>query len=184
MGQQLQSINEAVLGASDALVTNTLNATPTGSADTSILRFNTDPGNTNAFTVATTAADGTIILIQEPGIYHASLDLVFDGAVLVAAGISFGAATAVAITADPVVNVANVIASADVDGNANGDQPVHLSVVFQVTEAAAVLARAASTAAVTARVMFHATNSAGAAPGGITAAGVQYRIEKLSQASL
>ena len=183
MGQQAASINQAILGGTDTAVTNTLNATPTGSSDTSIFRFNADPADTDAFTITTTAAGGTIILITQPGIYHVTLDFVFDGAVLIAAGISFGASTAVAIVADPVVNVANVIVSADVDGNANGDQPVHLEAIFEVTEAAAVLARAASTAVATARVMFHGTNSGGAAPAGITAAGAQYSIEKIAQSN-
>jgi hypothetical protein len=176
----MSSLNQAMLGVESLLQTNTLNAVPTGSGDTSILRFNVDPADTNTYTVTTTAVDGTVILILEPGIYLATLDFVFADAGAVAAGISFGAATAAAITADPVVNVAGVIVSADVDGDLNGDQPVHLEAVFEARGAAVTLARAGSTAVGAARVMFHASNSAGAAPTLITAASAQYRVQKLA----
>jgi hypothetical protein len=180
MSAAVQSLNQAMLGAESLLETNTLNAVPTGAADTSILRFNVDPADTSTYTVTTTAADGTVILILEPGMYLATLDFVFADAVSIAAGISFGAATAAAIVADPVVAVAGVIASADVDGDLNGDQPIHLEVAFEARAGAVTLALAGSTGAGTARVMFHATNSAGAAPAGITAASAQYRVQRLS----
>ena len=186
MGQQAQAINQALVNARATTATNqTINATPTGSSDTSILRFNAAAAIGGDIVETTTAAGGTQVFLRAPGIYYIGFSLTASGAAQpIAAGISFAASTAVAIVADPVVNVANVIASADVVGLAAIILQINLGVIVTVTEAAAVLARAASTAAVTARVMFHATDSGAAAPVGIAAASVQYRIIKLSESDL
>jgi hypothetical protein len=181
MSAALQSLNQGLVTQSTSATNQTLQAGFTGTADTSICRFNAAGITAGSVTETTTAADGTIVLLTTPGLYHVSFSFTFVGAVAVAGGISFGAATAAAIVADPVVNVANVIASADMVSLAGVTQQMALSAIFFVTQAAATLALAGSTAAGTARVMFHATNSAGAVPVGIPVASAQYRILKLAE---
>jgi hypothetical protein len=179
MGQQLQSINDGIVSLGTSASNLTLNAAFTGSVDTSICRFNAAATTAGDISETTTVADGTIVLISAPGLYHVAFSFTGTGAVNIAGGISFGAATAVAIVADPVVNVANVVASADIVSIAANIQEVTLSGVFEVTAAAVALG--AGTGAGAARVMFHATNSAGAVPVGIAVASAQYRIIKIGE---
>jgi hypothetical protein len=87
-----------------------------------------------------------------------------------------------AITADPVVGVANVIESQDVVSIAVLQFQVSLSAIVTVTGAAVSLG--AGTGAGTAGIMFHLTDSGGAAPVGVPAASAQYRIEKLFESNL
>jgi hypothetical protein len=180
----MQSLNQALVTNPTSASNNTLQAGFTGTTDTSICRFNAAGTVVGDMTETTTAADGTIILITSPGVYHVSFSCTVLGAVAIAAGISFGASTAVAITADPVVDVANVIESQDVVSIAVLQFQVSLSAIVTVTGAAATLAIAGSTAVDTARIMFHLTNSAGAAPVGVPAASGQYRIQKLYESNL
>ena len=184
MDFQAASINQALLGRTTSAFNQTLQAGFTGTNDTSICRFNAAATVTGAISETTTANEGSQILITEPGLYHVSFSCVVLGAVAVAAGISFGASTAANITADPVVAVANVIESQDVVSIAVLQFQVSLSAIVTVREAAAVLARAASTAAGTARIMFHLTNSAGAVPVGVPVASAQYRINKIFESNL
>jgi hypothetical protein len=176
------SLNQALVNQATSARNQTLQAGFTGTADTSICRFNAAGTVTGAITETTTPADGTRVLITSPGIYHVAFSFTFVGAVAVAGGISFGAATVANITADPVVNVANVIASADMVSLATLTQQMSLSAIFVVTGAAVALG--AGTGAGTAGVMFHATDSAGAVPVGIPVASAQYRIIKLADTNL
>jgi hypothetical protein len=177
-----QSINQAMVTRRTSAFNQTLNAAFTGAVDTAICRFNAAGTLVGAITETTTGDEGTRVLITSPGIYHVEFSCTVLGAVPIAAGISLGAATVAAITADPVVGVANVIESQDVVSIAVLQFQVSLSAIVTVTGAAVSLG--AGTGAGTAGIMFHLTDSGGAAPVGVPAASAQYRIEKLFESNL
>lgn len=170
--QQQQSINLATVPAStNARQGNTINATPTGSTDDVILRFdNVNAVTATAIAVATTAANGTILTISEPGAYMVDLDLAWTGAVAIGAGIGVNMAAA-PITNDPVLGVDGVIKATDVLGVANFTGHIGLSTVIYVTPAQAA-------AGLTVR--FVASNSGNAAPVGLVAASGAYRIAQIA----
>jgi hypothetical protein len=167
-----RQINSALLLQVDSAINTVINATPTGSTDTAVLRFNaaaTIVGT--ALSEATTAAAGTIVTLGETGMFSVELTLGFTGAVAVAAGIGFGMAAA-PIVADPVVGTDGVIKAADMLMVASSTQVIDLGTVVNVSSAAV--------AAGTATLRFLATNSGGAAPVGVVAASVNYRILKVA----
>ncbi len=166
---QQQSINSGVelITTSNARNGDTINGTPTGSTDTSVLRFdNVNAVTTTVIAVVTTAAAGTIATINAPGVYHVDLGLDWTGAVAVIGAIAFNQAV-FPIDADPVIGVDGVIKASDVLGVAAFTGHIELSTTFYVTNAQAAAGFA---------VRFNATNSAGAAPAGLVVAFGQWRI--------
>jgi len=170
MSRKLQ-INEAVLTELNSATNTVLNATPTGSTDTAVLRMNaaaTVAGS--AVTEATTAAAGTIITIAQPGLWSIDFTAAFTGAVAVQLGIGFNMAAA-PIVADPVVGTDGVVKAADMLMVATSTQALDLGTTFLVT---------AAQAATGFTVRLLGTNSAGAAPVGIVAGSVNYRLLQLA----
>lgn len=174
--QGIASINGAYVSDEVSATNDTANASFTGTTDTAVMRMNTSGAATGAMQVATTAASGTVITLNSAGLYMFSISMFYLGAVSVAAGISYGASNAAPITADPLVGVANVIWAVDLVGIAASSNPISHSVPVRVVQA--------EIAAGTSTLRIHATNSAGAAPVGIVAVGVQYRLEKIADLSV
>jgi hypothetical protein len=163
-------LNQAILTSQAEASNSVINATPTGSTDDVILRMNAAATIVGVgIAEVTTAAAGTIVTISTPGIFSVSLTLGFTGAVAVAAGIGINMATA-PITADPVVGTDGVIKAADMLMVASSTQVVDLATTFQCT---------AAQAATGMTLRFVASNSANAAPVGVVAASVAYRLQKL-----
>lgn len=159
-------------------VNNTLNATPTGSTNTSVCRFNAaatvtdDSGYRNASIIeTTTAADGTTIGVIQPGIYNFGATFAGTGAVALLWAISLNCAAA-ALTGDPALSQAGVLQIADTLGVAANTWVTPLSAVVPVGRTAAMAAGGAL-------FRMHATNSGGAAPVGGVAAGFAYRLLKV-----
>lgn len=102
---RLQSINMGIRSRATTgsfATGNTLEATPTGSTDDTVLRFvaaNTAIGG-RGVSVADSAANATIVTLSQPGIYHCLLSLTTVEQV--------GATTALmAITRDSTITTAN-----------------------------------------------------------------------------
>lgn len=94
----VQRINDDV--ADQILFTNnTLNATPSGAVSTAVLRFNVAGTLTGPFGVsdATTANEGTIMSITEPGVYSVELTVSQTGAVSNIWGIGFNQVTPITL---------------------------------------------------------------------------------------
>lgn len=153
-------------------VNNTINATPTGSTNDAVLRFNAagtatedDPGT---FTETTTAADGTSLAIKKAGIYLFTFTATLTGAVPVFFGISQDVAAA-GLVNDPAFATTGFLAIADCLSVASNTAVCSLMATVYVSRALA----ASATGSV---LRCHATNSGNAAPVGIVAGSVQYRV--------
>ncbi len=133
---QPQSINAALLAsASDIVTGRVLNATPSGTTDTAVLRFDTVvvPANSR-ITATTTAANGTILTLLDPGTYQVDLTLALTGAVAIDAGIGLNM-LASPIVADPVVDTDGVFKANSVIGVAALTMGIELSTEFYVLSA-------------------------------------------------
>ncbi len=163
--------NQAILTSTATLVNDTINATPTGGTDDTVLRFDAAAVAAGVgLAEVTTAAAGSIITASSPGIYMVDFDLAFTGAVAVAAGIGINMAAA-PITTDPVVGTDGVIKAGDMLMVAVSTQVYSVATTIQVT---------AAQAAAGLTIRYLASNSANAAPVGVVAASVAYRIMKIA----
>ncbi len=168
------SINQASLATDQNTRTGrTINATPTGAVDTAVLRFDVLTGSTAGIVVATTADNGTILTINQAGVYQIDLGLDFNGAVLLSAGIGINMGAG-AIIADPLIGTDGVVKATDADGVAANTAHLELSTVVYVTGAQAA-------AGLTVR--FLATDSAAGAPAGLVAAFGGWRVHQIAQVS-
>jgi hypothetical protein len=168
---QQQSINSALLPSANAIITGTtLNATPTGSTDTAVLRWDTIvvPATDPQVSFTTTAAAGTIVTLTESGVYLVDLTLALTGAVAIAAGIGQDMAAA-PIVADPAVGTDGVFQANDFLAVAANTAGIRFATALYVDES-----ESPST------IRFLATNSAGAAPVGLVAATASFRIVKVA----
>lgn len=111
----------------------TLNATEQGAVDTTVLRMdNVTNSSANAYTVTTTANEGTTVTVLQPGVYVATLITSVNGAH--AAAISLGG-TAPPFNTDPAAMGGNdgIISLAD---NVTANQSVLCqSISFRLTPA-------------------------------------------------
>ncbi len=168
---QQQSINSALLPSANSIITGiTLNATPTGSTDTAVLRWDTItvPTADAQVSFVTTAAAGTIVTLTESGLYLVDLTLAVNGAVALAAGIGLDMVAA-PIIADPAVGTDGVFQANDLLSVAANTAGIRLATAFYVDEATSP-----------ATIRFLATDSAAAAPAGLVAATASFRIVKLA----
>jgi len=172
MSSHLQLTSAIATRRNETINNSVLNATPTGSTDTAVLRMNVAaavPIGGRSINEVNSAANGTVLTISSSGVFQVDLELAFTGAVAVQAGIGFNMAAA-PIVADPVFGTDGVIKAADMLMVATSTQAISFSTYIVVT---------AAQAAAGATLRFLATNSAGAAPVGIVAASVAYRVRKM-----
>ncbi len=147
----------------------------TGTTDTAIVRMNAAAAVNvgGAFNEVTTAADGTIITVVSPGLYLAVFTWAVTGAVSIGVGIGIDLAQAGAIVADPAYATAGVI---------QADDPItSVAALVLIATSEGTFTVSAAQAAAGRTVMFMATNSAGAAPVGMVAASMSYRITKIAE---
>lgn len=100
----------ASLGPSRAEYVNTgLHGTPVGTTDTSVCRFAAAGSPTgNGLSVADSAANGTVLTVDAPGMYEVNASISSSGAATVAAGISKNASGS-ALTGDPTISEASML---------------------------------------------------------------------------
>lgn len=180
-GAGLQSIN---LPLTDGGVYSniTLNASFTGTTDTSTLRFNaagTLP--TNFFAeVGTLATQGTIVSISDPGVYEVELVTSQTGAVTNVWGLSLGAAT------QPLV----AVPAFGTDGCFQRAQQITLAgqtlsvVLTGIAILRTAVAKATAGVAAANNIRGLATATGGGAPTGVVAANVSLRIAKSNFTSI
>lgn len=174
-----QSINLPDVDAN--VYTNaTLNATFTGTTDTSCLRFNAAGTAGNFYAeIGTLATQGTILSCSDPGVYAVELVTSQVGAVTNVWGLSLGAAT------QPLV----AVPAFGTDGCFQRAQQISLAgQTISNVLAGIVLLRTAiakATAAVTATNNLRglAAATGGGAPTGVVAANVQLRVVKINGSS-
>jgi peptidoglycan hydrolase-like protein with peptidoglycan-binding domain len=167
---QPPSINAAVLDGNRDIVTGTvLNATPTGSTDTAVLRWDNVvvPANSR-ITAATTAANGTILTLLDTGTYQVDMTLAMSGAVFIDPGIGLNMAAS-PIIADPVVGTDGVFKANSLTGVAALVMGIELSTTFYV-----------DTAVTPATLRFLATDPFVGAPSGLVAGDANFRLVKLA----
>lgn len=166
-------------GGSDVIgvVIEGLDATPNGNVDTSVLDFTgasveviTDASG-NAFALASTQDNGTIVTIEREGVYIVELGLILAASADVLAGIAFNAQAA-ELTAAPSVNLTRTKA-AGLKLTAAGTQDtltLRAAVVInnlQASDPTQGLVRALCTA------------TGGGAPAGINLAATYLRIDRV-----
>ena len=181
MPRKLNTINSG-LSNLVFLRARTLNATPSGSTDTAVLRFNTHLASFTTKTgqvvnskplinVTTLAGSGSVYTIRRAGIYQATLSLSVGAGQTVHAGIGMDMDAAAPIVADPVVGTNGVlVASTTVAPSATGI-PITLSTMLLV---------APSDAAATVTVRALATNGAAGAPAGLVAAAATFDLVRVA----
>lgn len=169
MGQPQTQIN-AVTDNSELLL-RTINAAPAGSADTSIMRFDTvvTAVGTTGMTATTTAANGTIVGLTRGGLYLVSFNCSQSAASTVLTGISLNTTN---LTGNPVQGVAGVFNAILQTAPAATVLPVTTSYLVPVTGAEALAG---------AFLRLHSTDGAGNASGAgdITAATAQVQIRRV-----
>lgn len=150
-----------------AINTGGLNATETGSTDDAVLRFDAaaptivGPG----ISVATTAANGTVITITHPGWYFVEFTGVTKAATTVHLGLSSNVAAA-GLNSDPSFAIAGMLeVLAPIVTPAANDTPFALRHCLEVLKGTAQVVR------------FHATDGSDAAPDfSTTVASFSYRV--------
>lgn len=154
-----------------SVVIDTLNAARVGSTDDAILRFDGTPTTVGtAITPTTTAANGTIFAITEPGMYRAEI----IGQNGETAGCAYGVSkNSTLLTSLPTVLDAGIIEAAQVDMAGGDIAVIKLAVAFFVTQAEA-------SAAGGALIRFHATDLAGASPSALVVGTVRARITRIN----
>lgn len=162
------TINSAIITSSADIVTGrVLNATPTGTTDTAVLRFDnvTVPANSRLSAV-TNAANGTIVTLQDAGIYAVDMTLAMTGAVTVDAGIGLNT-TAAPIIADPVVGTDGAFKANSLAGVASLRMAIEFATEIYV-----------DSTQLPARIRFLATDPFSGAPTGLAAGTASFRIVK------
>ena len=141
MDQFSQSINQFVLATTQgaSLRVDTLNATPAGSTNDAVLRFD-NAQTVTGFTVTTAATTGTEVKISQPGVYLCVLQTVITGAVSAILGITLDGAAG-SLTGNPAWATAGTIAfSGTITGLANLLQSATVMGFARVTSAMAASA--------------------------------------------
>lgn len=168
-----------VVGVRATIANVTLNATPAGSTDDCVLRWNAAAfENTGGiFSETTTAANGTIVEVNQAGIYHVNFMGNCTATNTVVLGIGFNSSAAM-LNGDPLIAAGTGIL-------ASGAQTAPVATALSVGLSAAFVVTAAQAAATNgALVRFHGSNGSSATPGaGIAVAQVAYRITRIANFS-
>lgn len=120
-----------------------IDAAITGSTDTAVLRM-AGPASINtggAFTEVTTAANGTVVIVGLPGLYHVSFYWGQGGPRPLSLGIGVDMVTGAPIVSDAVWTTAGMIAVMAPDGVGGVSMVGELSATFSVTQAQAAIGR-------------------------------------------
>ena len=175
---QQQGINQLGLaGREVSLRLDTVNATPTGSTDDAVLRFDnaTVLAGTGLIAATTTAAAGTTVEVSEPGVYELSLYANVTGAASIAAGIGVDLAAGAPRQSDPAYATAGIVAVAPpVTGVAA------LTAAITLTKTVVISATQAATAG-QGVVYFLATDNADGAPAALVVATVSAFVTKIAE---
>lgn len=176
----LQSINLPLIAAAFATA-NTLNATPTGSTNLLVCRFDntavTDRefGTAAQIVITTTAANGTEFSVNQPGVFYFGAQFAHAaGATNILVGLSQDAAPANLTNTDWTVTTAQFIDSFDGINVAALQPQYKLGGVVFVTRTAAFAAGGSV-------LRVQASNSAGAAPAALVAALCRAQIARIAK---
>jgi hypothetical protein len=146
-------------------VLSVLNAAPNGSTADAILRFDTTTvleASGSHMLATTSAADGTVVDVWDPGIYLCAFHMPVLASQTVLLGISVNA-TGAGLTGDPVAGTLGVLASQLLitpAANAIGANLMYAACISKTQITAGIAAGQRGAA-----IRFHATNNAGAAGG-------------------
>ncbi len=175
MGQPQAQLNPHV--DDTEVILRILNATPTGSVDTSILRFDASFPSGTGIVVSTSPTTGTILTIHRAGLYLVTFQCSQAASNTIQVGISVNTTN---LTGDPVGGAAGVLAAQAQTTPAATVLPVGLSHPVPISGAEANNTTGIGNAQ--AQLRLHATNGGGAAitAGNIVANTAQVTIRRLT----